>query len=86
MLLSKDGDVGVLVTLFPHIKIKDKMETIEGLIIINKYTTEKYLSAEHDQIWFGSYEETIGKMTIDEKTKLEESDWFEDEDSWSHFT
>ncbi len=62
------------------------MEIIEGLKIIDQYVKDKNLCAEHDQIWFGDYEESVNTMTIDEKTKLEKWGWFEDEEAWSHFT
>ena len=60
-------------------------EFIEGVAIIGKYAPgDKYgICAEHDQLWFGSYD-----CVTDEKdsARLEELGWFEDEDSWSCFT
>jgi len=61
---------------------------LEGLNIINKYVHEwktkhngdSGVVAEHVQLWIGCYE-----MVTDEKDikRLEELDWFEDENSWS---
>ncbi len=62
------------------------MEVIDGLKVIDKYVEDKSLQAEHDQIWFGDYGESVHAMTKEEKKKLEEEGWFEDEDAWSHFT
>ena len=62
------------------------MEIIEGLIIINEYVEDKSFCAEHDQIWFGNYDQSTEKMpkALIEKL-LNEGNWFEDENSWSHF-
>jgi hypothetical protein len=59
---------------------------IEGVAIIGKYAPEEddwNLCAEHDQIWFGSYEWVTDEKDI---ARLLELGWFEDEDSWSCFT
>ena len=66
--------------------MEKKFTILDGLKIIDDYTTEKAFSAEHDQIWFGDFEETAKRMPLDVKTNLEENNWFEDEESWSHFT
>lgn len=63
---------------------------LEGLTIIEKYTehAQQYgdeFHAEHDQIWVGNYEETFSQMTDEEKARMDELSWFEDEEGWATF-
>lgn len=58
---------------------------VRGIEIIRKYTDEKYLSAEHDVIYFGDYEETHEKMSEEERALMEKYGWMEMEDSWGFF-
>lgn len=65
----------------------DNSSFIEGVSIIGKYMPKDKknsydLHAEHDQIWFCSYDIVTDKKDIE---RLEELGWFEDEDSWSCF-
>jgi hypothetical protein len=58
---------------------------VEGVNIIAKYIPKSKdfnIQAEHDQIWFGSYIWVKGE----DRKRLKELGWFEDEDSWSMFT
>ena len=65
---------------FSNMKISNK-----GLKIIQKYDPEAEINIGHDQIWVGDYETSYNKMTDVEKKFMEEDDWFEADDSWSHF-
>ena len=56
---------------------------LEGLKIIEKYDASSDFCAEHDQVFCGSYDLP---MTDEDKEKMDELGWFEDDDSWSHFT
>ena len=63
-------------------------EFIEGVSIIAKHLPEERktgmdLHAEHDQIWFCEFDLIPNG---EDKERLEELGWFEDEDSWSCFT
>lgn len=57
---------------------------IEGIKIIAKYIDESKFSirAEHDQIWFGEYDDVREES---DRKKLEDLGWFKDEESWSCF-
>ena len=57
---------------------------IEGVKIIAKYVDpDNYdLRSGHQQIYFGEYELIKGE----DKKRLKDLDWFEDEESWSFFT
>ena len=56
-----------------------------GFKIIMDVEPEAEISAQHDQIWVGSYGNR--ELMNDTKRKMmEDAGWFEDEDSWSHFT
>lgn len=54
----------------------------EGVDIISKYDESDEVHAEHDQIWFGEYLKVDNE---EDRKRLEELGWFEDEDSWSCF-
>lgn len=60
-------------------------DIINGINIIRKYTKDKWLSAEHDIVYFGSYEETFDKMTDEERRQMEKMNWVEEYDSWAHY-
>jgi hypothetical protein len=62
-----------------------KNTIIKCLLIIAKYEPEAELYAQHDQIWFGEYEEIKNKMTVEELKILEDCSWVEDEGAWSTF-
>lgn len=64
---------------------KRTIGNVDCLNIINKYAVDKELGAEHDQIWFGTFEETAIQMTEDELVLLSIHGFFEDEDSWSTY-
>ena len=57
---------------------------LEGLKIIEKYEPDFDTCAEHDIIFAGNYAPEL--LTEDEKIKMEELNWFEQEESWAHFT
>ena len=66
------------------------LEMIEGLIVLGKYQTKEYkasISAEHDIIYAGSYEDNE-RMTDTDKLYLEKLGWHwnEEGDSWALFT
>lgn len=61
-------------------KINDR-----GFEIIKKYEPDANLEPAHDQIFVGDYA-TSEKMTEEERKEMEELGWFEDCESWSHFT
>lgn len=56
-----------------------------GFEIIKKYEPEAELEPAHDQIYVGHYS-TREQMTPEEQKEMETLNWFEDEESWSHFT
>jgi hypothetical protein len=41
---------------------------------------------EHDQIWVSDFQDTVPSMSVAEVAAMAELGWFEDEDSWSHFS
>jgi hypothetical protein len=58
-----------------------------GVAIIAKYAKGSFnYNFEHDQMWFGDFEETVGQMTESEVRELAKYGWFEDEDGWSIFS
>lgn len=59
-------------------------ELIEGLQIITKYEPGAEISAQHDQIYAGSYQPK--KLTKAEREEMEHAGWFGEEESWTHFT
>ena len=57
---------------------------IKGILIIAKYIpkdSDYNLAAEHDKIYYGEYDWVKGE----DRKKLKELGWFEDEDSWAYF-
>jgi succinate dehydrogenase flavin-adding protein (antitoxin of CptAB toxin-antitoxin module) len=61
---------------------------IEALQIIEKYTEHAHkdndeFHAEHDVFFAGHYESTVPQMTDEEKARMEDLGWFEDEESWA---
>jgi hypothetical protein len=56
---------------------------LKGLQILSKYGNGMF-SAEHDQIWTGS-NDSVEKITPEDKLALEDLNWFLDEYAWSHF-
>ncbi len=67
-------------------------EVIEGLQILKKYVKKERdvgLSAEHDVIYAGPMlDELEGKLTPEDKKRLEELGWHEDSEGecWARFT
>mgnify|MGYP003434705516 CR=1 FL=1 len=57
----------------------------KGFEIIRKYEPDAHIEPAHDQIFVGDYA-TSEKMTEEERKEMEELGWFEESDSWSHFT
>jgi len=64
-------------------------DVIRGLAIIRKYVAHEDpdlndldFRAEHDQVWAGDYHRT----PLAARVLLEEDGWFEDCESWSHYT
>jgi len=57
---------------------------LEGLKIIEKYEPNFDTACEHDTLYAGNY--APEKLTEDERKKMEELGWFEQEESWTHFT
>lgn len=57
---------------------------INGMTLIRKYEPGAYFAAGHDEIFFGSYEETVSKMTSEEMANMELWGWSESMDAW-HF-
>jgi hypothetical protein len=65
----------------------DENSLVIGVAIIGKYHKGKWgCGFEHDQMWFGDFEETVKLMTEEEVTMLAKLGWFEDEESWSLFS
>lgn len=59
---------------------------LDGMNLIAKYEPDATCSAKHDVLYFGSYEDTYLQMTEEERKQMEEWGWFEEEESWTHFT
>lgn len=58
---------------------------MRGLAIIRKYTEEKYMAAEHDIIYFGSYDDTLALMTEEDQRTMFACGWVKSEDAWAFF-
>ena len=56
---------------------------LDGMNLIAKYEPGADMHARHDQICFGSYRPDL--MKNEEREQMERWDWFEHEESWSHF-
>lgn len=59
-----------------------------GMQIIAEGHNNEYveMAAEHDQIWYGDFEESIKNMTEDQVALLGQAGWFVDEEGyWMHF-
>ena len=56
---------------------------VEGLIILAKYYPDEDFAAEHDQIWYAPYKPE--DLISEDFSKLQDLNWFENHDSWSHF-
>lgn len=56
-------------------------DLIEALKILNKYP-DVSITAEHDQIWAGP---RADEVSFEDRKRLEELDWFEDEELFSRF-
>lgn len=63
---------------YPHDQFK---KVVEGLQVLVQYPNGS-ISAEHDRIWAGPFEEDI---TTNDKEKLEELGWSIDCDTYSIF-
>jgi hypothetical protein len=62
---------------------------VKGVAILGKYVKGRFnYSFEHDQMWFGEFEETVVQMTEEEVVSLVKYGWFEDKetDSWGKFS
>lgn len=57
---------------------------IEGMQIIAKHTKDQYcVQGEHDQIYCGEFDLPLSE---EEKKRMSELGWFEDNESWSCYT
>ena len=64
-------------------------DLVKGVAILGKYVKGRFnYSFEHDQMWFGEFEETVVQMTEEDVLSLAKYGWFEDEEtnSWSKFS
>lgn len=68
--------------LTPDLPWSDRV--LAGMALIRKYEPHATLAAEHDAIWFGSYD-TAERMTEAERQLMDAWNWHEDTDSWHHF-
>jgi hypothetical protein len=57
---------------------------INGINLILKYEPDASFSAEHEVIYFGSYE-TREMMTPEEQQQMEEWGWFKEYESWNRY-
>jgi hypothetical protein len=62
-----------------------KQRVLRGLTILGRYDDNLRPGFGHDRIWVGDFTKTIEQMTQDEIIEMARCDWFESEDSWSHF-
>lgn len=62
-------------------------DTYEGMKVITEIYDGAYvdMAAEHDQIWYGDFEETVEKMEPVQVIFMASCGWFEAEGSWSTF-
>ena len=58
---------------------------LDGMLLIAKYDPQADFSAEHDVIYFGSYE-TSQEMTPEERADMRAWGWHEEYESWAHYT
>jgi len=56
-----------------------------GLGIILKYEPGADVCAQHDILYVGNYE-SRERMTSEDIKTLENDRWFQQEESWAHFT
>lgn len=65
----------------------EKCPVLEGMQIIAKNTIGKYINryTDHDEIWYGNFEETVKEMTKEEVLNLHRLGWFKNEDSWFRY-
>lgn len=65
-------------------KIKSRIP--RGLSLLMQFSDNIECRCEHDRIWAGNFRETVKKMGEGAVTSMAQLGWFEDEESWSHFT
>lgn len=54
-------------------------------IMKNHNIEDRYICAEHDQIWYGDFKKTIAVMNETDVAQMSKWGWFEAEDSWTTF-
>lgn len=65
---------------------KAKSPVPRGLVILMEFSDDIPCSFEHDQAWCGDFEATVEKMGLLAVESMARLGWFEDEESWSHFS
>jgi len=65
-------------------KIKSRIP--KGFVILMQFSDDIECNCEYDRLWAGNFEETVKKMGEGDVTSMAQLGWFEDEESWSHFT
>lgn len=59
---------------------------IAGLLLIRKYEAQASLACEHDALYYGTYKTTYARMSEEERVAMQAWGWFEEWDSWCHYT
>lgn len=59
-------------------------DILKGIAIVLKYEPKAMLHGEHGEIFFGCYEETYAKMTLEEQQQMEDMCWGEEFGCWHH--
>lgn len=65
---------------------KAKSRVPKGFAILMQFSDNIECHCEHDQLWTGNFEEIVEKMGEGAVESMAVLGWFEDEESWSHFT
>lgn len=56
----------------------------KGIIVLRKYgATDIHAHAEHEQLYYGGFEEITEKMTEEDFLKLIKLGWYELDDRWA---
>lgn len=77
------GGLGEVLPTARYLSSMTALSLITALEIITRHDSGASVYAEHDQIWVG---DSDLPLTPDERAVLDGLGWFEDEDSWTHFT
>jgi len=73
-------------------EFEDLPDVVKGMMILSAVDKRRDgnfsadVCAEHDIIYYTGYEESLPDITENEFLKLIELGWFEDADSWAHWT